>query len=112
MLAAEMASLLENTLRMVNIALVNEFAQLCAEPDLDTWEVTGVAATKPFGFVSSPPAWGLVATASCWTPPTLPGSPAATPAGRSAGRDGSGRQRASACRGCVRIIEALNDRDL
>ena len=37
--AAELAKLLENTFRMVNIALVNELAQLCAEQGIDTWEV-------------------------------------------------------------------------
>ena len=48
--AAELAKLLENTYRLVNIALVNEMAQLCADQDIDTWEVIGAAATKPFGF--------------------------------------------------------------
>jgi UDP-N-acetyl-D-glucosamine dehydrogenase len=48
--AAELAKLLENTYRLVNIALVNELAQLCADQGIDTWEVIGAAATKPFGF--------------------------------------------------------------
>jgi nucleotide sugar dehydrogenase len=48
--AAEMAKLLENTYRMVNIALVNELAQLCADQGIDTWEVIGAAASKPYGF--------------------------------------------------------------
>jgi nucleotide sugar dehydrogenase len=48
--AAEMAKLLENTYRLVNIALVNEMAQLCADQGIDTWEVIDAAATKPFGF--------------------------------------------------------------
>jgi nucleotide sugar dehydrogenase len=48
--AAELAKLLENTYRLVNIALVNEMAQLCADQGIDTWEVIGAAATKPFGF--------------------------------------------------------------
>lgn len=48
--AAELAKLLENTYRAVNIALVNELAQLCHEMDVDLWEVIEGAATKPFGF--------------------------------------------------------------
>ncbi len=48
--AAEMAKLLENTYRAVNIALVNELAMLCHEMDIDVWEVIDAAATKPFGF--------------------------------------------------------------
>jgi UDP-N-acetyl-D-glucosamine dehydrogenase len=47
---AETAKLLENTYRHVNIALVNEFAKLCAELDIDVWDVIAAAATKPFGF--------------------------------------------------------------
>ncbi len=47
---AEMAKLLENTYRAVNIGLVNEMAQLAAELDIDIWEVVDAAATKPFGF--------------------------------------------------------------
>jgi nucleotide sugar dehydrogenase len=48
--AAEMTKLVENTYRAVNIALVNELAQLAAVLDLDIWEVIDAAATKPFGF--------------------------------------------------------------
>jgi UDP-N-acetyl-D-glucosamine dehydrogenase len=48
--AAEMTKLVENTYRAVNIALVNELAQLAAVLDLDIWEVIEAAATKPFGF--------------------------------------------------------------
>jgi UDP-N-acetyl-D-glucosamine dehydrogenase len=48
--AAEMAKLLENTYRAVNIGLVNEMAQLAHELDIDIWEVVDAAATKPFGF--------------------------------------------------------------
>lgn len=48
--AAEMTKLLENTYRAVNIALVNEMAQLAHELDIDIWEVIDAAATKPFGF--------------------------------------------------------------
>jgi UDP-N-acetyl-D-glucosamine dehydrogenase len=48
--AAEMAKLLENTYRAVNIALVNELAMLAHEMRLDIWEVIAAASTKPFGF--------------------------------------------------------------
>jgi len=47
---AEMAKLLENTYRQVNIALVNEMAVFCHELGLDLWEAIDAAATKPFGF--------------------------------------------------------------
>lgn len=47
---AEMAKLLENTYRAVNIGLINEMAQLTNEIDIDIWEVIEAAATKPFGF--------------------------------------------------------------
>lgn len=48
--AAEMAKLLENTYRAVNIGLINEMAQLAHELDISIWEVIDAAATKPFGF--------------------------------------------------------------
>ncbi|MDT4958402.1 MAG: UDP-N-acetyl-D-glucosamine dehydrogenase [Pseudonocardiales bacterium] len=57
--AAEMAKLLENTFRMVNIALVNELAMLCATQDIDVWEVVRAAATKPFGFMPFYPGPGV-----------------------------------------------------
>jgi UDP-N-acetyl-D-glucosamine dehydrogenase len=57
--AAEMAKLLENTFRMVNIALVNELATLCAEQEIDVWEVIRAAATKPFGFMPFYPGPGV-----------------------------------------------------
>lgn len=57
--AAELAKLLENTYRLVNIALVNELAQLCADQDIDTWEVIEAAATKPFGFQAFYPGPGV-----------------------------------------------------
>jgi UDP-N-acetyl-D-glucosamine dehydrogenase len=57
--AAEMAKLLENTFRMVNIALVNELAILCASQDIDVWEVVRAAATKPFGFMPFHPGPGV-----------------------------------------------------
>ncbi|MGH2661358.1 MAG: nucleotide sugar dehydrogenase, partial [Actinomycetota bacterium] len=50
--AAELAKLLENTFRHVNIALVNELAMLCSETGIDVWEVIDATATKPFGFMS------------------------------------------------------------
>jgi UDP-N-acetyl-D-glucosamine dehydrogenase len=57
--AAEMAKLLENTFRMVNIALVNELAMLCADQGIDTWEVIRAAGTKPFGFMPFYPGPGV-----------------------------------------------------
>lgn len=47
---AEMTKLLENTYRHINIALVNEMAQFCAELDIDLWDAIRCARTKPFGF--------------------------------------------------------------
>lgn len=47
---AELAKLLENTYRHVNIALVNEMARFCHEFGIDLWDVIDAAATKPFGF--------------------------------------------------------------
>jgi len=57
--AAELTKLLENIFRSVNIALVNELAQLCDRMDIDVWEVIEAAATKPFGFMSFQPGPGL-----------------------------------------------------
>jgi UDP-N-acetyl-D-glucosamine dehydrogenase len=57
--AAELAKLLENTFRHVNIALVNEMAMLCHEMGIDVWEVIGAAATKPFGFMTFTPGPGV-----------------------------------------------------
>lgn len=56
---AEMAKLLENTFRNVNIALVNEIALLCHEFGLNVWEVIEAAASKPFGFMPFYPGPGL-----------------------------------------------------
>jgi UDP-N-acetyl-D-glucosamine dehydrogenase len=56
---AEMAKLLENTYRHVNIALVNEMAIFCAELGIDLWESIGAAATKPFGFAAFTPGPGV-----------------------------------------------------
>ena len=57
--AAELTKLLENIFRSVNIALVNELAQLCERMGIDVWEVVDAAATKPFGFMSFQPGPGL-----------------------------------------------------
>ncbi len=57
--AAELTKLLENIFRSVNIALVNELAQLCDRMSLDVWEVVEAAATKPFGFMPFQPGPGL-----------------------------------------------------
>jgi UDP-N-acetyl-D-glucosamine dehydrogenase len=57
--AAEMAKLLENTFRMVNIAMVNEMAIMCDRMGVDVWEVIDAAASKPFGFMKFTPGPGL-----------------------------------------------------
>jgi UDP-N-acetyl-D-glucosamine dehydrogenase len=57
--AAELAKLLENTFRHVNIALVSELAMLCHEMEIDVWEVIDAAATKPFGFMPFYPGPGV-----------------------------------------------------
>jgi UDP-N-acetyl-D-glucosamine dehydrogenase len=57
--AAELTKLLENIFRSVNIALMNELAQLCERMGIDVWEVVDAAATKPFGFMSFKPGPGL-----------------------------------------------------
>jgi UDP-N-acetyl-D-glucosamine dehydrogenase len=57
--AAEMAKLLENIYRCVNIALVNELKQLCMRMGVDIWEVIDAAKTKPFGFHAFYPGPGL-----------------------------------------------------
>jgi len=57
--AAELTKLLENIYRAVNIALVNELAQLTDRMGIDVWEVVDAAATKPFGFASFKPGPGL-----------------------------------------------------
>ena len=56
---AEMAKLLENTFRMINIGLVNELAIMCERIGVDVWEVIDAAATKPFGFMKFTPGPGL-----------------------------------------------------
>jgi UDP-N-acetyl-D-glucosamine dehydrogenase len=57
--AAELAKLLENVYRNVNIALVNQLALLCERMGLDVWEVVDAAATKPFGFMPFNPGPGV-----------------------------------------------------
>lgn len=57
--AAEMAKLLENTFRMINIGLVNELALMCSRMGINVWEVIDAAATKPFGFMPFYPGPGL-----------------------------------------------------
>jgi len=56
---AEMAKLLENTFRMINIGMVNEMAIMCDRLGVDVWEVIEAAATKPFGFMKFLPGPGL-----------------------------------------------------
>ena len=57
--AAELTKLLENTFRSVNIALINELAQVAHAFDVDIWEVVDAAATKPFGFQAFYPGPGV-----------------------------------------------------
>lgn len=56
---AEMAKLLENTFRHVNIALVNEMVRFSDELDIDLWDAIDCAATKPFGFMAFRPGPGV-----------------------------------------------------
>ena len=56
---AELSKLLENIFRSVNIALVNEMAQLCDRMGIDIWEVVDAASTKPFGFMRFEPGPGM-----------------------------------------------------
>ncbi len=56
---AEMEKLLENIFRSVNIALVNELAQLCDRMGVNIWEVVEAAATKPFGYMPFWPGPGI-----------------------------------------------------
>ena len=57
--AAELTKLYENSFRAVNIALANEFAEICGTLALDPIEVTNAAATKPYGFMSFYPGPGV-----------------------------------------------------
>lgn len=56
---AEMSKVFENVFRAVNIALVNELAQLCEKMQLSVWDVIAAAATKPFGFLPFWPGPGV-----------------------------------------------------
>jgi UDP-N-acetyl-D-glucosamine dehydrogenase len=56
---AELVKLLENTFRIVNIGLINEFALLCNKLGVDVWEVIEAAKTKPFGFMPFYPGPGI-----------------------------------------------------
>ena len=56
---AEMAKLLENTYRHINIALVNEMARFCHDLEVDLWDVIAAASTKPFGFQAFRPGPGV-----------------------------------------------------
>jgi UDP-N-acetyl-D-glucosamine dehydrogenase len=56
---AEMAKLIENTFRQVNIALVNELAVMAKELDVDIWDALAAAATKPFGYMPFWPGPGV-----------------------------------------------------
>jgi UDP-N-acetyl-D-glucosamine dehydrogenase len=57
--AAELAKLLENTFRHINIALVNEMAMICHRMGINTWDVLDAAATKPFGYMPFYPGPGV-----------------------------------------------------
>jgi UDP-N-acetyl-D-glucosamine dehydrogenase len=56
---AEAAKLLENTFRLVNIALVNEFAQICSSYGINVHDVIDAASTKPYGYMSFQPGVGV-----------------------------------------------------
>jgi len=56
---AEAAKILENTFRLVNIAMINEFTQLCSAQGINVHEVINVAATKPYGFMPFRPGVGI-----------------------------------------------------
>jgi UDP-N-acetyl-D-glucosamine dehydrogenase len=56
---AEMAKLLENTFRIVNIGLVNELAQVADKLNIDIWEAIKAASTKPFGYMPFYPGPGI-----------------------------------------------------
>ena len=56
---AEAAKLLENTFRLVNIALINEFTQICSASGINVHEVINAAASKPYGFMTFTPGVGV-----------------------------------------------------
>jgi UDP-N-acetyl-D-glucosamine dehydrogenase len=57
--AAEMAKLLENSFRIINIGWINEVAMMCHKMGIDVWEVIDAAKTKPFGFMAFYPGLGV-----------------------------------------------------
>jgi UDP-N-acetyl-D-glucosamine dehydrogenase len=57
--SAEVAKLLENTFRLVNIGLIDELAMMCYKMNIDIWEVVQAASTKPFGFMPFYPGPGV-----------------------------------------------------
>jgi UDP-N-acetyl-D-glucosamine dehydrogenase len=57
--SAELAKLVENTFRHVNVALVNELAMFARDLGIDVWETIDAAATKPFGFMAFTPGPGV-----------------------------------------------------
>lgn len=73
---AEMAKLIENTFRHVNIAHVNELATYAHAWGIDIWEAIDAAASKPFGYMPFTQARAGAATASRWTPLTCRGESA------------------------------------
>ena len=56
---AEAAKILENTFRLVNISMINEFTQLCSAQSINVHEVIEAAATKPYGFMPFRPGVGI-----------------------------------------------------
>lgn len=56
---AEAAKILENTFRLVNIALINEFTQICSAQGINVHDVIGAASTKPYGFMPFRPGVGI-----------------------------------------------------
>lgn len=81
---AELAKLLENTFRHVNIALVNEIAMFARHLDIDVWQAIEAASSKPFGFMKFTPAPASADTACPSTPRTCPGGCSANSARASA----------------------------
>ncbi|MBF0570230.1 MAG: nucleotide sugar dehydrogenase [Candidatus Omnitrophica bacterium] len=57
--AAEMAKLLENTFRLINVGWINEAAMMCKKFNIDIWEAIDAAKTKPFGFMPFYPGLGV-----------------------------------------------------
>lgn len=56
---AEMAKILENSFRFINISFINEFAILCDKLNINVWEVIHAAETKPFGYTPFFPGPGI-----------------------------------------------------